>query len=98
MAKRLFDAAAAVVSTAAFGATILAGMFTVTPVAHAEVYYPWCAQYSGDDGDSGTNCGFSTLAQCRATISGIGGLCLENPEDPPRAAPVKKAKKPRELR
>ncbi|MGI8525271.1 MAG: DUF3551 domain-containing protein [Pseudolabrys sp.] len=40
--------------------------------------YPWCAVYSGRDGGSGTNCGFSNLAQCRATISGVGGTCEPN--------------------
>jgi len=40
--------------------------------------YPWCAIYSGGMG-GGTNCGFSTLAQCRVTVSGIGGFCDPNP-------------------
>jgi hypothetical protein len=39
--------------------------------------YPWCAFYSGDGG-GGTNCGFLTLEQCRATVSGIGGSCGPN--------------------
>jgi hypothetical protein len=39
--------------------------------------YPWCAQYGGRDG-GGTNCGFVTLAQCQATISGNGGICTRN--------------------
>ena len=38
---------------------------------------PWCAQYGGVS-DSGRNCGFSTLAQCMATVSGIGGGCEHN--------------------
>jgi hypothetical protein len=37
----------------------------------------WCAQYSGRSGGA-TNCGFFTLAQCRATVSGIGGFCVPN--------------------
>ncbi len=41
--------------------------------------YKWCAQYAGDDGGGGTNCGFVTLEQCRATISGMGGLCVPSP-------------------
>jgi len=45
--------------------------------ARAEIQYPWCAVY-GARGDLGTNCGFSTLEQCRATISGIGGSCEPN--------------------
>ncbi len=39
--------------------------------------YPWCAFYSGDGG-GGTNCGFLTLEQCRATVSGVGGSCGPN--------------------
>ena len=50
--------------------------------------YPWCAMYSGDGG-GGTNCGFLTLEQCRATVSGIGGFCARNqfynPGRPPSA-------------
>jgi hypothetical protein len=30
--------------------------------------YPWCAEYG--NGNGGRNCGFETLAQCRAAISG----------------------------
>ena len=48
---------------------------TVRPAAAIE--YPWCAQYGGM-GDGGRNCGFSTLAQCMATVSGIGGGCQRN--------------------
>jgi len=40
--------------------------------------YLWCAVYSGGMG-GGTNCGFSTLAQCRVTVSGVGGFCDPNP-------------------
>jgi len=39
--------------------------------------YAWCAVYSGDGG-GGTNCGFLTIEQCRATVSGIGGFCAPN--------------------
>ena len=72
------------------------GLILALPTpAHAEVQYPWCAQYSGRDGDGGTNCGFTTLAQCRATVSGIGGWCYENPAYPaPRQQP-RKSSKPR---
>jgi len=35
----------------------------------------WCAVYSGT---GGTNCGFYTIEQCRATVSGIGGFCQPN--------------------
>ena len=39
--------------------------------------YRWCAVYGGEDG-GGTNCGFVTLEQCRATVSGTGGFCAVN--------------------
>ena len=39
--------------------------------------YPWCAVYSGDAGGA-SNCGFLTIEQCRATVSGIGGSCEPN--------------------
>ena len=38
----------------------------------------WCAQYAGGGRGGGTNCGFFTLEQCRATVSGIGGFCVIN--------------------
>jgi hypothetical protein len=44
--------------------------------AHADPYR-WCAVYSGDAGGA-SNCGFVTLEQCRATVSGIGGFCEPN--------------------
>jgi hypothetical protein len=52
-------------------------LFTPAP-AHADPYR-WCAQYGGSEGDGGRNCGFVTIEQCRATISGIGGTCEPNP-------------------
>lgn len=45
--------------------------------ARAQEPYKWCADYSRRIG--ATNCGFTTLEQCRATISGIGGNCYVNP-------------------
>lgn len=34
----------------------------------------WCAAYH----NGSQNCGFSTLDQCRATVSGVGGSCIPN--------------------
>ena len=39
--------------------------------------YPWCAVYGGGAGGA-SNCGFLTIEQCRATVSGIGGFCEPN--------------------
>jgi Protein of unknown function (DUF3551) len=44
--------------------------------------YPWCAVYSQNG--PVYNCGFTTIEQCRATVSGIGGFCqLNNLYQPP---------------
>ena len=41
---------------------------------------PWCAFLgSGRDG-GGTECLYYTIAQCRASVSGMGGYCFENPD------------------
>ncbi len=75
------------------------GLASVVPAA-AEVTYPWCARYAEQDRTrecsptnpaqcrvlvSGTlNCGFITLDQCRAALSGNGGSCEFNPLYSPR--------------
>ncbi len=58
-------------------AVIILASLTALARPAAAIEYPWCAQYSGEDG-GGRNCGFSTLAQCMATVSGIGGDCEHN--------------------
>jgi hypothetical protein len=57
--------------------TTLAALDVFTPSAGQAEPYPWCAQYGGR-GSGGRNCGFATLEQCRATVSGIGGFCEQN--------------------
>ena len=59
------------------GATTIVTVLSANNIAQA-VEYPWCAYYGGRE-FSATNCGFSTFAQCRATVSGIGGSCQPNP-------------------
>jgi hypothetical protein len=59
-----------------FAAIAIAAMAALARPA-AAIEYPWCAQYGGMS-DGGRNCGFSTLAQCLATVSGIGGGCERN--------------------
>ncbi|MGC1445877.1 MAG: DUF3551 domain-containing protein [Xanthobacteraceae bacterium] len=50
------------------------------PQAPMAQYYPYCAQF--EDGTS-RDCGFSTLQMCEASVTGVGGLCLNNPAGPP---------------
>jgi hypothetical protein len=61
-----------------FGAAMLATLLIGPAPAQAGTEYPWCAVYS-ESTIGATNCGFTTLAQCRAAISGAGGGCYENP-------------------
>jgi hypothetical protein len=61
----------------------LAVLFLSSLAAHAEG--SWCARYSGRGG--GSNCGFHSFEQCRATVSGIGGACTPNSFNAYAAAP-----------
>jgi hypothetical protein len=56
----------------------------MTTALHAQGA-PYCAQFS--DGTS-PNCGFATLQQCNASISGVGGVCNLNPAAPYQAPPA----------
>jgi hypothetical protein len=71
-------------------------MILAVPAAHAQYNppYAWCAEYSGGRGGS-TNCGFVTLQQCQATVSGIGGFCRENLFPPPGYTPSRSNKRQR---
>jgi hypothetical protein len=71
-----------------FAALVAPFALALTPAqAYAMPYdpYPWCAVYGGRGG-GGTNCGFLTIEQCRATVSGIGGFCAPNQFYNPRPA------------
>ena len=37
----------------------------------------WCANYG--TGHSGSDCSFTSSAQCQATLSGLSGFCQPNP-------------------
>jgi len=51
-----------------------------TGPALADIEYPYCAsgQWAGGGG-----CSYTTLEQCRASISGVGGSCVSNPRYTP---------------
>jgi len=82
-----------------FGTKVMAELVVVASLLQAPVSayerpydpYRWCAVYSdGDGGLGGTNCGFLTIEQCSATVSGIGGFCepnqFYNPQPPGKGA------------
>jgi hypothetical protein len=64
--------------TTLIGIAGIVSISAVAPSARAGIEYPWCAQYAGGPAGGGRNCAFSTVAQCRATISGMGGFCEPN--------------------
>jgi len=61
--------------------------------AQAQMYpqYPFCAVYSLRT----VSCGFNTMAQCLATVSGRGGYCEPNPVYQPPAKPTRRKSKRR---
>jgi hypothetical protein len=74
----------------ALAAVVTVGAFDATP---ASAQGAWCAQYAGKSGGA-TNCGFYTLDQCRAAVSGVGGFCSPSPW----AYYVEQPRAPRKLR
>jgi len=62
----------------------LVAVGAATPAAAAPSY-PWCARYA----TSGGECSFNTFEECMATLSGIGGSCVDNPgyQGPAAAGP-----------
>ena len=62
--------------------------------SEAAPVYPWCAHYMTQNGPH--NCGFVTLEQCRATVSGIGGTCEANPFYSPPTVPNDRKKASRQ--
>ena len=78
-----------------FGVTVVvvaaASTFFTVGVASADPY-KWCAV---DSSSGGTNCGFVTIEQCRATISGKGGSCEPKQVVPANLSPAAKAAAPK---
>jgi len=78
----------------AVAAGFATSLFFIVSPATADPY-KWCAVYGGNFG--GSNCGFVTLEQCRATISGIGGFCEPNQfYTGPNKGPAKRIRKHRQ--
>jgi len=63
-------------------ALVTAAALAPRPAA-AAYYYPWCAFYYDRSGVF--SCSFASREQCMATISGIGGNCIQNMVQPPPA-------------
>jgi hypothetical protein len=70
--------------------------------AQSPYSYPWCAIYPGDSNGPGgaMSCYYASWEQCRATMLGIGGLCVESPyyHQQPAQLPQRALVKPRHRR
>jgi hypothetical protein len=67
-------------SIVALGALIAAaGIFQMPTPAKANIDYPFCRAGKGEGGYGTARCDYSTLEQCQATASGLGGFCVTNP-------------------
>jgi hypothetical protein len=56
----------------AYGLPVIS-LFLIADPAAADPY-KWCAAYQ----NGSNNCGFTTIEQCRASVSGVGGSCVPN--------------------
>jgi len=69
--------------TLVVAAAAMAALIAEVQPSAAREWYPWCAQYYDIRGI--TECTFNTFEQCQASISGIGGNCIQNAYPPPGA-------------
>ncbi len=46
--------------------------------AQSQYSYPWCA-LGGTRDSNALSCYYTSWEQCRTTMSGIGGICVESP-------------------
>jgi len=72
------------------GIAVTAGTLAAGLAVRADPYR-WCA-VGGTSG--GTNCGFVTLDQCNASISGVGGSCEPRQILPANLSPAARAAAP----
>ena len=80
---------------AAIGIAAIASLLALATPVRAEIEYPWCAQYGGQD-DGGRNCGFVSYEQCMETIRGMGGFCEQNLFYPGSTSDTSKSKRKRQ--
>ena len=80
-----------IIISAVISAYLLAVASMLVGAASADPYR-WCAI---DGVGGGTNCGFVTIEQCRASVSGVGGFCEPKQIVPPSLSPAAKAAAPK---
>jgi hypothetical protein len=63
-------------------ALLMAGTIYAT-TACAGVFTPSTGRFCARETTGLNDCSYDTYEQCMATLSGIGGVCSENPQAPP---------------
>jgi hypothetical protein len=58
---------------------------TRTSNAQAAYSYPWCS-LGGPKDSNARSCYYTSWEQCRATVSGVGGICVQSPYYHPQPA------------
>jgi len=66
----------AVVSLMIAGAAVL--LDTRGSVAQSPYQYQWCAVYAGKSEGRSEACYYKSFAECMASVSGVGGYCIQS--------------------
>jgi hypothetical protein len=81
---------------------IAAALLGKTQVSSAQsaYSYPWCAIYfsGGNTAGGSMSCYYTSWEQCRATMLGVGGNCIESPYYHAQSRPLPSLVKPRHHR
>jgi hypothetical protein len=67
-------------------ATVVAALAAAVQPGSAQFNSAWCTVGGGSESSGMEDCSYSTLAQCRASASGLARYCSENPNYVARAA------------
>jgi len=78
---------------------VAAALLGETQISNAQsaYSYPWCA-LGGHRGSNAMSCYYTSWEQCRATMSGIGGNCVQSPYYGAQPRPPAVMKPPRHRR
>jgi len=83
-------------------AAVLLGKAQTSNAQQSPYSYPWCAILPGAGSGSGgsMSCYYTSWEQCRTSMSGIGGNCVESPyyHAQPTQLPHRSLTKPRHRR
>ncbi len=67
-------------------ATLIGALTAGVQTGSAQHISRYCTDGGGDNSSGMPDCSFNTLEQCRASASGLGRYCTENPDYVSRAS------------